>query len=192
MSDSASDAAAPGTITSLLAEARSGNQKSADQLWSRVYDDLRRIASRQLRGQPGGALNPTLLVNHACERLLERQALDADNRRHLYFVMSRAIHDALVELARKDLAQKRGGGRRNGTLVEITADHGRQQFELLDLNAALEALGRHDVDAANIVKLRFYAGLSLEEAAAAAGCTFAVARRHWEYARAWLHERLAR
>lgn len=181
-----------GTITILLQRARSGEAAAANELFERVYDDLRRLARGKYGHVPGRGLEGTALVNAACERLLGRDALNAEDRRHFFFLLGRAMHDVLVEEARARAAEKRGGDRRQVPLVDFAADGASHTFEMLDLHAALEELRRADPDAAQVVSLRFFGNRTLEEAAEMMGVTFAVARRHWDYAKAWLSERLSR
>jgi RNA polymerase sigma factor (TIGR02999 family) len=181
-----------GTITLLLHQARTGHERAMDELFRRVYDDLRQMARRQIaatRGTPN--LDATSLVNAACERLLGADKLDAEDRGHFFFVLGRAMHDVLVEEARSDLAKKRGGGRSRVPLADFQVDGRSLTLRLPDLHQALEELKQRDPEGAQVVMLRFFGGRTLEEAADLMGCTFAVARRHWEYSKAWLHERLS-
>jgi RNA polymerase sigma factor (TIGR02999 family) len=120
------------------------------------------------------------------------RVLDATNRRHFFFMFQRAMHDALAAHVRSESAQKRGGGRERIGLIEFEADGDTFAVDILDLRAALEELRQTDPDGAQVIMLRFFGGRSLDETAAIMECTFATARRHWEYARAWLHERLSR
>ena len=102
------------------------------------------------------------------------------------------MHDVLVDQARADLAQKRGGGMRQLPLLEVNIEQSSSRIDILDLQEALADLGAKDPEAARVVMLRFYAGLTLEEVAETMHQSFAMVRRHWEYARAWLHDRLTR
>lgn len=179
------------TITSLLGEIRDGSVGASDRLYRHVYDDLKDIARQRLRKIQPGALDATALVNAAYERLASKEALDAADRRHLFYLFSRAIHDVLVEQVRADLAEKRGGKLRRVPVMEVSVDGTTRQVDLLDLQDALSDLGRIDPVAAQIVVLRFYGRMSLEDCALAVGLSFAVARRHWDYAKAWMHERLS-
>jgi RNA polymerase sigma factor (TIGR02999 family) len=184
--------AAGESITSLLSMARNGDPAALDRVFRYTYAELHRVAKGHLGEGPSGAtLGATALVNAACERLLGAQRLDAENRRHFFFILSRAMHDVVVEHARAQGAAKRGGGHQRAPLVEIAADGRSQTFAAADLHAALDALHDIDPEAAQVVMLRFLCGRTLEEAAELMGCTFAVARRHWDYAKAWLGERLS-
>lgn len=137
-------------------------------------------------------LDGTSLVNDACERLLGRSLLDAADRRHFFYLFGRAMHDVLVELARSDMAAKRGGGRRPIALVDFQVDGESQNIELLDLEQAIGELRKSEPRAAQIVDLRFFGGRSLQETAELLGCSFATVRREWDYARAWLRDRLSK
>lgn len=181
-----------GTITTLLAEVREGRAGASDRLFTHIYDDLKLVARRHLRKHRGGVFQATDLVNAAYERLAARDVVSAADRRQFFFLLSRAMHDILVEQVRADLARKRGGDAQRVPLVEVTLDQSTRHVDILDLQEALADLGANEPEAARIVMLRFYAGLTLEEAADTVGSTFAITRRHWEYAKAWLHERLSR
>jgi RNA polymerase sigma factor (TIGR02999 family) len=183
-----------GTITSLLREARGGKAGALDELFAVVYDDLRRLAQRKI----GDVLGPgrghgasgTALLHAACERLLGRGTPEAEDRRHFYFLLSRAMHDVLVEEVRAAQALRRGGGHERVPFVEFAGEGGPLRLDVLAVREALEALREVDPEGAQVVMLRFFAGRTLEECAALMGCPFAEVRRHWDYARAWLHERL--
>jgi RNA polymerase sigma factor (TIGR02999 family) len=180
-----------GTITHLLRQARMGHQPAVDELFDKVYQQLKRLARGQLAGQVGDRrLEVTSLVHAACHKLMRKGPLDAEDRRHFFFLFGRAMQDVLAEEARHDLAQKRGGGRRRVPLAEFEADSDTFAADILDLRQALDELRRHDPNGAQIVMLRYFCGLTLEETAETMECTLAAVRRDWDYARAWLHERM--
>jgi RNA polymerase sigma-70 factor (ECF subfamily) len=181
----------PGTITLLLGEAREGRPSALDDLFELLYDDLRAIARRELRAVRNSPLHATTIVHAACERLLANESLDAQDRRHFYFVLGRAMHDVLIEQIREEQTLKRGGGWKRRPLVEFEVADQPVVADALDLSNALASLEQIDAEAHKIVVLRFYGGRTLKEAAELMGCTFAVARGHWEYAKAWLHNRLS-
>ncbi|HWL94622.1 MAG TPA: ECF-type sigma factor [Phycisphaerae bacterium] len=181
-----------GTITNFLKDVREGRAGAPDQLFDHIYDVLKMIARSHLKKHRAGALQATDLVNAAYERLAAKEMIGAEDRRQFFFLLSRAMHDVLVEQVRSDLARKRGGGAKRMPLIEIAIEDHARQVQVLDLHEALADLGAADPVAARVVMLRFYASMSLEEAATTIGSTFAVTRRHWEYAKAWLHERLTR
>jgi len=180
----------PGTITRLLGEARQGRSSALDDLFELLYDDLRGIARRELRNAGNEPVHATTLVHSACERLLARESLDANDRGHFFFLLGRAMHDVLVERIREEQAQKRGGGWKRRAMVELLSDDDRVVADGLDLAEALAALEKVDAAAHRIVVLRYLGGRSLREAAELTGCTFGAARGHWNYGRAWLRDRL--
>lgn len=182
----------PGAITALLDEARGGRPGALDDLFSLVYDDLRLMARGRASNIVTGrdSLNGTALVHAACVRLRNDRVLSAENRKHFFFLFLRAMNDALVEQTRADMRLKRGGGEIIEPLAEFASDDLASDTDIQDLRSALRELAEHDRDGAEVVMLRFLAGRSLQEAADLMGCTFAQARSHWDYARAWLLERM--
>lgn len=180
-----------GTITSLLREARSGDARAREAVFTEAYDHLRRIAAAHLRSTGHERiLQATALVNEAYARLSDSETLDARDRRDLFRAFSRAIHHELVDHIRAENAQKRGGGRGRESLTDIPVDGATMTIDLIELRAALEELERHDPDGAEVVRLRFFAGKSLRQTAEILGCTLAAVRGHWAYAQAWLADRL--
>lgn len=181
-------------ITVLLRRAREGDTGAREAVFTRIYDELRAMAAGHVAaGRRDSLLQPTALVNAACQRLLERQALDAQDRAHLFFILGRAMHDVFVEHIRRENAGKRGGKHAHVTLVELAADDATTaQVDLEEVRVAIEDLRKISRESAEVIMLRFFAGATLQEAADAMGCSFAVARRHWDYAKAWLHDRLSR
>jgi RNA polymerase sigma-70 factor (ECF subfamily) len=185
--------AGDGTITSLIVQARAGDKLASDQLFRTVYDELRLLARTAIA--VSGAkrtIEGTALVHSACERLLEREQLTAENRSHFFFLLSRAMHDVLVDELRKAGAAKRGGDWQRVPFAEFAIPDASKTIEFLDLHRAIEDLRGVDHDCAEIVTLRFFGGRSIEEAATCLGCSVSAAKRHWTYARAWLFNRLSR
>ncbi|MBX3374353.1 MAG: hypothetical protein KF817_11005 [Phycisphaeraceae bacterium] len=181
-----------GTITGLLNDVRHGRAGAEDELFATVYGQLRRLAGcNGLQRNRCGDLEGTALVNAACERLLGRSLMEIENRRHFYFVFTRAMRDVLVEHERRRAAQKRGGDRGFVPLTEFITDDGRMRVDLLDLDAALERLEAADHESAFVVMLRFFAGQSLESIASLTGASLHEVRSHWRYARAFLHDLLS-
>jgi len=180
-----------GTVTLLLREMRAGSRTAFDELFRLIQHDLRRFAQSMLGPSPRHDTSGTELVNMACARLLGRGQPHAEDRGHLFFLLGRAMRDTLVEEARKRSAAMRGGGQSPMPLVDFPADERTARLDVLDLHAALSELEARDPDGARVIELRFFAGLTLEETAEAMGCTLAAVRSHWNYARAWLSERLS-
>lgn len=181
-----------GTVTSLLRDIRDGKDKAEDRLYAHVYNDLREIAREFLHDRPKGDLQATALVHAAYERVKKREPIEANDRHQFFYVLSRAMHDVLVEQVRSDLALKRGGGVRHVPYVEICVDDSMQRIEILDLHEALADLGAQDPEAASVAIHRFYLGRSIRDTSDTMDESFAQTRKHWDYAKAWLHARLTR
>jgi len=180
-------------ITAVLERMASGEERAREELWGLVYDELRRIARSQMsRERPGQTLEPTALVHEAYLRLMRGADPGWENRAHFFSVAAEAMRRILIDRARRRLAQRRGGGARRVEidLVEIGAPTSPEQY--LELDEALTRLEGRDPQRAHVVKLRFFAGLTEDEAASALGVSPRTARRLWSGARAWLHRELAR
>ena len=164
---------------------------SRESSWSpTVYDELRRLAGTVMLGErEGHTLEPTGLAHEAWLRL--RHSRNAGELEHGAFLglAAQAMRRILVEHARRRGAQKRGGALRRTTLAERAAPEGAHELAL-DLDAAVDELAAYDAELARLVELRFYAGASYEEIAAAAGISTRTVKRRWRFARAWLQERL--
>jgi RNA polymerase sigma factor (TIGR02999 family) len=185
----ASSAAHPGEVTALLRAARAGNADAIDRIVPLVYDDLRRIARRQLaRGFGSEHVRPTELVHEAYVKLSLGGAEAAVDRAHFLAIAARAMRQVLVDDARHHRAAKRGGGWKQATLsgshwvADIDVD------ELLTLNDALEELEPRQ---RQVVECRFFGGMEDTEIATALGITDRTVRRDWVKARAWLYRALA-
>lgn len=178
-------------ITRALAAAASGEPQAAEQLLPLVYEELRRVAAQQLANErPGQTLQATALVHEAYLRLVGGGETSWENRRHFFAAAAEAMRRILVERARRKHRLRHGGG---GRRVEIEADElpiEEPPVDLLALDEALEQLAAEDTSKAELVKLRFFAGLSEQEAAEVLGISRATAARHWAYARAWLFDQL--
>jgi RNA polymerase sigma factor (TIGR02999 family) len=172
-------------ITRLL---QATDPHAADELLRLVYDELRRLAAQRLaREKPGQTLDPTGLVHEAYLRLIGKDAPPVwDGRGHFFAAAAEAMRRILIEKARHKKRQRHGGDRRRVPLRSDALFHRTTPGELLDLDEALTKLATEDAAAGAVVKLRLYAGLSVEEAALALGISRASAYRHWTYARAWL------
>src|SRR5215471_15564118 len=179
-------------VTRILSALEQGDPHVANQLLPLVYDELRKLAAQKLAQEtPGQTLQPTALVHEAYLRLVDvAQALHWNSRGHFFAAAAEAMRRILIENARRKKADKRGGRRARVSLDRVDAVTVAPPDELLALDEALERLGRHDPVAGKLVKLRYYAGLSLEQAAEALGVSSATAYRHWTFGRAWLHGQL--
>jgi RNA polymerase sigma factor (TIGR02999 family) len=178
-------------VTELLNAIGQGDRRALEQLLPLVYDELRRLAARKLAVEaPGQTLQATALVHEAYLRLVDvEQAPLWDGRGHFFAAAAEAMRRILIEQARRKHTQKNGGGRRRVPLDEAQRVLASPD-DLLALDDALCGLAVEDATAADIVKLRLFAGLSVEEAAGALGLSRATAYRHWSFARAWLRCKL--
>jgi RNA polymerase sigma factor (TIGR02999 family) len=181
-------------VTHILSAIEGGNPQAAERLLPLVYDELRRLASRRLaREKPGHSLQPTALVHEAYLRLVDvEKAQHWDSRGHFFAAAAEAMRRILVERARRQAALKRGGDMECVALSEVAANMECDQVDLLALDDALTELERQHPQKAEIVKLRYFAGRSLEETAQIVGISRATTQRHWAFARAWLFGRINR
>ena len=179
-------------VTRILSMVEQGDPGAADQLLPLVYDELRKLAATRLASEkPGQTLQATALVHDAYVRLVDvEKAQHWNSRGHFFAAAAEAMRRILVENARRKESAKRGGDWKRVDLdVSIAARDGLS----VDLIALDEALKQLEIDArpkAELVKLRFFCGLSIEEAAHVMGISTATAKRYWTYARAWLYGRL--
>jgi RNA polymerase sigma factor (TIGR02999 family) len=174
-------------VTQILSAIEQGDSGAAEQLLPLVYDELRKLAAQRLaQERPGQTLQATALVHEAYLRLVDAAQPQAWNGRgHFFAAAAEAMRRILVEQARRKHRQRHGGGRRCVSLSDVPAAE-RSPDDLLALDDALTKLAAEDAAAADLVKLRFYAGFSVEEAADALAISRAQGYRHWNYARAWL------
>ncbi len=178
-------------LTDLIRSARDGNRNSADKLFAAVYADLHQIAQKQLRQQPA-SMGATSLVHEAYFRLSRPESLGLQDRHHFYAVSARAMRQILIDRARQRLTQKRGS---DPDVTDIDGLHHEPQADLdgnrlLALDQALNELETLDARLAKLVELRFFGGLTLDEAADAAAVSRTTVKRDWRRARAWLHAAL--
>jgi RNA polymerase sigma factor (TIGR02999 family) len=178
-------------VTGLLRAARAGNQEAAERLLPLVYDELRALArARMARLPPGQTMQPTALVHEAYLRLLGKNNLQVESRRHFFFVAARAMRDILVEQARSRAELKRGGGRRRVRLSATEVVDAANPADVLAVHEALEELEKKDPVKARIVNLRFFTGMTMEETAKVLGISERTLHRHWVFIKAWLRSRL--
>ena len=180
-------------VTQLLDAAAAGDPNAAAELLPLVYAELRSLASARLAAEaPGQTLQATALVHEAYLRLVGSSSDRPWNGRgHFFGAAAEAMRRVLVEAARRKRRVKHGGGHRRVDLDDVTADPEVRSDELLALDEALDSLAREDPAKANLVKLRYFAGLTLEEAAACQGISLATAKRRWALARAWLYDAIS-
>ena len=179
-------------VTRILSQIEHGDRAAADQLLPLLYDELRRLAAARLaQERPGQTLSATSLVHEAYVRLVDGNiTFQWDSRGHFFAAAAEAMRRILVESARSKRSLKRGGQFERIELSDVARTASGDQLDLVALDEALAELEQTHPEKAQIVKLRFFAGLSLDDAAQAAGVSRATVARHWTYARAWLFGRL--
>jgi RNA polymerase sigma-70 factor (ECF subfamily) len=182
----------PAEVTRLLRDWRDGNRDALDQLMPLVYDELRRLARRQMRHQaPGHTLQTTAVVNEAYLRLVDQPGIDWQDRAHFFAVAAQAMRYLLVDHARSQHAAKRGGAAQHVELDEVAVLAPERSAELVALDEALSRLAALDPRQGQIVELRYFGGLSLEETAKVMGISAITVRREWTKAKAWLYRELS-
>ena len=177
-------------VTLLLDAAAAGDRKAAAELLPLVYDELRRLAAARLADESAGnTLQPTALVHEAYLRLVGTEGGDRwDHRGHFFAAAAEAMRRILVDKARRKQRVKHGGEHQQVEMDDERLICSVPSDQIVALDEALERFGQEEPEKAQLVKLRFFAGLSIEEAAEALGISRATASRHWTYARAWLHD----
>ena len=180
-----------GDITQLLEDWQRGDGTAASRLLPMVYDDLRRLAKEYFRNQRDDhTLQPTALVHEVYLRLLGQRQCNWENRAQFFCVGAQAMRTLLIDHSRRKRAVKRGGDRRRLALDEIVEPARRREEYLIALDDALKDLELLDPQLVQIVELRFFAGLSMQEAAEVIGISLRTAERQWTTARAWLRSAL--
>jgi len=183
-------------VTVMLQRMEQGDPQAADELLPLVYDELRKLASAKMAREPAGqTLQPTALVHEAWLRLGGDQQPSWQNRAHFFASAAEAMRRILIERARRRRAVRHGGGLERvdvddpalGIAAPAAADD-----ELLAVHETLDRLAAHDARKAELVKLRYFAGLTVEQAAEVLGIAVPTAKRDWTYARAWLFDEINR
>jgi RNA polymerase sigma factor (TIGR02999 family) len=179
-------------VTQVLSRIESGDPKATEQLLPLVYNELRKLAAAKLgQEKPGQMLQATALVHEAYIRLVDVEKVRHwESRGHFFAAAAEAMRRILVDDARRRASLKRGGSLEQADFPELLAPVVDEQLDLLALEDALQQLETQHPDKARIVKLRFFAGCSLEETAEYLGISRATVQRNWAYARAWLYGRL--
>jgi RNA polymerase sigma factor (TIGR02999 family) len=179
-------------LTGLLLSWRQGDAAALERLIPLVYGELRRVARRHLqREPPGHALQATALVHEVYLRLVDVDRLTLHGRAHFFAVAAGLMRQILVDHARRQRADKRGGGVTLLSLDDVSPASQPTSVDVLALDQALEALSSIDARQCHVVELRFYAGLNIDEAAEALGISPATVEREWALAKAWLYRRLS-
>ena len=182
-------------VTILLQRARQGDRKATDHLFPLVYDELRAISQQFLAQERAGhTLQATALVNEAYLRLVGDHDVAWDSRAHFFGAAAKAIRRILTDHARSKGRIKRGGGAKPVPLPDegIPIATEPDLSYIVDVDAALEALAKVDPEAARVVELRFFAGLTSEQTAAAMGVSPSTVARQWQFARVWLHREISK
>ena len=180
-------------VTQILSQIERGDPAAAEQLLPLVYEELRKLAAAKLANEkPGQTLQATGLVHEAYIRLVDvAMAQHWNSRGHFFAAAAEAMRRILVNRARDKHRVKRGGGYRRIDLEQIEIALNTPDEELIELDDAIQGLAEADHVGANLVKLRFFAGLTLKEAAECLGIPRRTADRHWAFARAWLYDLLS-
>jgi RNA polymerase sigma factor (TIGR02999 family) len=181
-------------VTQILSRIESGDASAADQLLPLVYEELRMLATARLAFEkPGQTLQATALVHEAYVRLVDVERVQHwDSRGHFFSSAAEAMRRILVENARRKRSRKHGGGRQQVELADTDLAFNDPETEIVILSDAIDCLKNEDPAAAEIAKLRIFAGLSVDEAGEALGIPHTTAYREWTYAQAWLRTKLRR
>ena len=183
----------PQPLTQLLVATRQGDRLAADRLWSTVYDELHRLAQWQLaREGPRCNFDSTSLVHEAFLRLIGDEPVEWANRRHFFGAAARAMRRIRVDDARRRGRLRHGGGRQPDPISEDPPVFGDDPTEVLAIDEALQSLERAAPRQAEVVMLRYFAGLSVDETAAALAVSPRTVDYEWRFARAWLHRELTK
>lgn len=179
-------------VTHILSQIEGGDPSAADQLLPLVYNELRKLAAQRLAHEkPGQTLDATGLVHEAYLRIVDVDKVDHWNSRgHFFAAAAEAMRRIMIDQARKKQSQKHGGGRQRLPIDKVDIGGDEPSFDLIALNEALDRFERTDDVAAQLVKLRYFAGLTIPQTAEALGISSTTADRYWAYARAWLHAEL--
>ena len=180
-------------VTRILNAIGGGDSKAAQDLLPLVYEELRKLAAHKMANEaPGQTLQPTALVHEAWLRLVGTENPQFEGRGHFFAAAAEAMRRILIDRARQKHSLKRGAGAARVNLEDIEVASAADDDTLLAVDEALTKLAREDPDSAEFIKLRFFAGMTNDEAAQALGIPERTARRHWSFARAWLFREIQR
>jgi RNA polymerase sigma factor (TIGR02999 family) len=180
-------------VTRILDRVQGGEAKAAEELLPLVYEELRKLAASKMAQQPPGqTLQPTALVHEAWLKLNGHPRASWNDRHHYFRAAAEAMRQILIDRARAKQRHKRGAGQTRVRLDEVDLAADTEPETLLVVDEALRALARHRPAEAELVKLRFFIGLNVNEAARALGISEKTAKRHWVHARAWLFQEITR
>lgn len=179
-------------VTQILLDWSNGDKAALDRLMPVVYSELRRLANRYMRRErPGQTLQTTALVHEAYVRLVDYKNMRWQDRAHFYAVAAQVMRRILVDRARARNAAKRGDAARRVSLAEADAVSNEQAADILDLDQALKELEELDPRKSQIIELRFFGGLNIDETAEVLGISPTTVQREWRSARAWLYKAIA-
>jgi len=180
-------------VTRILNAIGGGDSKAAQDLLPIVYEELRKLAAHKMANEaPGQTLQPTALVHEAWLRLVGTENPQFEGRGHFFAAAAEAMRRILIDRARQKLSLKRGAGAARVNLEDLEVASAADDDTLLAVDEALTKLAGEDPDSAEFIKLRFFAGMTNDEAAQALGIPERTARRHWSFARAWLFREIQR
>jgi len=178
-------------LTHSLNAAGQDDPRAAKELLSLVYEELRRLATAKMASEsPGQTLQPTALVHEAWLRLTSDDKRKWNDRTHFFAAAAEAMRRILVDNARRKRAERHGGGQQRVEMPELASAVMETDDKVLAVNEALEKFAVLDPQKAELVKLRYFVGLTIEQAAEALGLSERTAKRYWAFARAWLHEEI--
>jgi RNA polymerase sigma factor (TIGR02999 family) len=178
-------------VTRVLEVLNQGDPHAADQLLPLVYEELRKLAaSKMANEQPGHTLQPTALVHEAWLRLVGNKNPEFDGRAHFFAAAAEAMRRILIDRARRKRAVRHGGQQQRVDILDVDPASPSADDQLLAIHDALDKLAAQDPAKADIVKLRYFVGMTIAEAAEVLGISEPTAKRHWAYARAWLYQEI--
>jgi len=178
-------------VTQMLNAIEHGDPNAAEALLPVVYEELRKLAAQKMAHEaPGQTLQPTALVHEAWLRLTGNENVKWDGRAHFFAAAAEAMRRILIDNARRKQRLRHGGGQQRVDILEVDIPAAANDEELLAVSDALDKLAAHNQAKAELVKLRYFVGLTIEEAAEILGISAPTAKRHWTYARAWLYREI--
>jgi RNA polymerase sigma factor (TIGR02999 family) len=179
-------------VTRILERVQQGDPQAADQLLPLVYDELRRLAAHRMAQEaPGNTLQPTALVHEAWLRLGGKQEQEWQGRAHFFAAAAEAMRRILIDRARRKQAARHGGGQERVDIQELDLAAPAEDDQLLAVNEALDKLAARHKTEAQLVKLRYFVGMTNEEAAEVLGIAPRTAKHYWTHARAWLYQEIS-
>ncbi len=180
-------------VTNILEAIQRGDRKASDELLPLVYEELRHLAAAKMAHEsPGQTLQPTALVHEAWLRLVGADNPKWDSRAHFFGAAAEAMRRILIDNARRKRALRHGGGQQRLPLDEVDLAAAAEDDQLLAVHEALDKLAAQDKTKAELVKLRYFVGLTIAEAAEVLGISEPTAKRYWAYARAWLYREITK